>query len=402
MKINILKEVNKVYANQNPSTYLRKYNNLNKFIANRKNFLLKLKLPPRLFYKTQTIDFGSGSGQNTLVYDWLGSQCTLVEYDKKSCANSKKLFKKFAKNKFKIINKDIFKTNLNKKFDFVISNGVAHHTSNPKKNIKICSNHCKKNGFFILGIGETNGFFQRNLQRLILFMISKNTDQLIHYSKVLFPEHLSRSLKYSGRKIDEIIYDTYLNPCINTLTLNQILKEFKKNNLLLYSSNEFIEGLNFILSNNINQFKLINNKKMKRGARVDKELRLNEIQNVSLSNNKMYLNFSKKLNNANFSLNKLTKKINNQNFFKTRFYIPQKELLRYKQNILSLKIDNIIDREHNKIFFSEISTIFKILKSNLNKDKKFIKIRSYLKKCKKVFKGVNGVGMNYYVGYKIK
>ena len=36
MRINILKEVNKVYAKQNPSTYLRKYGNLNKFITNRK------------------------------------------------------------------------------------------------------------------------------------------------------------------------------------------------------------------------------------------------------------------------------------------------------------------------------------------------------------------------------
>ena len=400
MRINILKEVNKVYAKQNPSTYLRKYGNLNKFITNRKNFLLKLKLTPRLFYKTKTIDFGSGSGQNTLVYDWLGSRCTLVEYDKKSCANSKKLFKKFAKNKFKIINKDIFKTNLNKKFDFVISNGVAHHTSNPKKNIRICSNHCKKNGFFILGIGETNGFFQRNLQRLILFMISKDKDQLIYYSKILFPEHLSRSIKYSGRTIDEVIYDTYLNPCINTLTLEEILKEFKKNNLLLYSSNEFIDGFKFFLSNNINQFKLINTKK--REIYDNKQLRLNEIQNISLSNNIMHLDFLKKLNNANFNLNKLTKKINNQNFFKTRFYIPQKELLNYKKNILNLKINNIIDRLHNKIFFREVSNIFKILSLNLTKDKKFIKIRSYLKNCKKVFKGVNGVGMNYYVRYKLK
>jgi hypothetical protein len=41
MRINILKEVNKVYANQNPSTYLRKYHNLSKFIANRKNFIKK-------------------------------------------------------------------------------------------------------------------------------------------------------------------------------------------------------------------------------------------------------------------------------------------------------------------------------------------------------------------------
>lgn len=45
MRINILKEVNKVYANQNPSTYLRKYHNLNKFITNKIRFagIIRLK-----------------------------------------------------------------------------------------------------------------------------------------------------------------------------------------------------------------------------------------------------------------------------------------------------------------------------------------------------------------------
>ena len=45
MRINILKEVNKVYAKQNPSTYLRKYGNLNKNITNKIKFagIIRLK-----------------------------------------------------------------------------------------------------------------------------------------------------------------------------------------------------------------------------------------------------------------------------------------------------------------------------------------------------------------------
>ena len=52
--------------------------------------------------------FGSGMGLNTIVYSSLGANCTLIEYDKKSVLHSQKLFKKFSKNNYKIINQDIF------------------------------------------------------------------------------------------------------------------------------------------------------------------------------------------------------------------------------------------------------------------------------------------------------
>ena len=77
----------------------------------------------------------------------------------------------------------------------------------------------QKGGFFILGIGETNGFFQRNLQRYILYSVCKNENEIIRFSKLLFKNHLNRAQKFSGRTKDEIIYDTYLNPKINTLSL---------------------------------------------------------------------------------------------------------------------------------------------------------------------------------------
>ena len=119
-----------------------------------------------------------------------------------------------------------------KKYDFVISNGVAHHTKDPKKNINICCKVLKKNGFFILGVGNKSGFFQRNLQRLILYNISDKEEDIIKYAKILFKNHLKRSVKYSGRKIDEIIFDTYINPKIENFTFNEIKNLFHKNNFI--------------------------------------------------------------------------------------------------------------------------------------------------------------------------
>ena len=225
----ITQKVNEVYNKHNPSLYLNNLSQVDKFIKDRINLLTALKLPERIFQNSTLIDYGSGTGLNTLVYDYLGAKCTLVEYDKKSYQYSKDLFKKFSKNKHQIYNKDIFSFRTNKKYDFVISNGVAHHTKNPILNLKICLKSLKNKGFFILGIGETNGFFMRNLQRLILYSLSNDQvlyslsndqEEIIQFAKILFKDHLKRSKKFSGRTSNEIIADTYLNPKINTLSLN--------------------------------------------------------------------------------------------------------------------------------------------------------------------------------------
>ena len=111
----ITQKVNEVYNKHNPSLYLNNLSQVDKFIKNRINLLTALKLPERIFQNSTLIDYGSGTGLNTLVYDYLGANCTLVEYDKKSYQYSKDLFKKLSKNKYKIYNKDIFSFRTNKK-----------------------------------------------------------------------------------------------------------------------------------------------------------------------------------------------------------------------------------------------------------------------------------------------
>ena len=50
------------------------------------------------------------------------------------------------------------------------------------KSIKHAINFLKKDGILILGLGETNGFFQRNLQRYILYSLSRDKNELIKYN----------------------------------------------------------------------------------------------------------------------------------------------------------------------------------------------------------------------------
>ena len=397
----VIEKLNKVYRKQNPSTYLKNLNHLDKFIKNRENLLLKLKLPKKIFLNSNLIDFGSGTGLNTIVYSSLGANCTLIEYDKKSVLHSQKLFKKFSKNNYKIINQDIFKTKISKKYDFVISNGVAHHTKDPFLNLKICIKSLKKGGFFILGIGETNGFFQRNLQRYILYKLAKNNNEIKTFATKLFKEHLKRSKKYSGRTIHEIIHDTYINPKINTLSLIDILNFFNKKKIDVYSFYGNKKTLNDFLDQEITQFKLKNSETKIRKKKL-LNLNLHDIENFSLSNNKNLKNYNQtfsQLDQLNRSLNEFTENINDLEFFKIK-NINFEKIKDLSKKIKNIKKIDIINKQHNLKFLNECYNLFKILNSKNIKLNKFLEIKKYLSKCKVLLKGLNGTGMNYIVGYK--
>lgn len=334
-----------------------------------------------------------------MLYDWLGAKCTLIEYDKKSFHNSKLLFKKYAKQKFYNINQDIFKLpKYLKKFDIVISNGVAHHTKDPKKNIKICINHLKKNGFFILGIGNKSGFFQRNIQRLILYKISNNEKEILKNAKILFKEHLNRSVKYSGRKINEIIYDTYINPKINTLSTNEIEEEFKKNKIKLYSSFTEIKKIEDFL-NPSQQFSIKNNKF---NNEKNYGLNINDLQELTLTNNQIDYNsnYFIKLKKIFFSISKLTRNYDDLNFYDKNILIKTSQIYDIRNKIKKINKIDILNKNYNVKFFNEMIKILKILDLKCKTNVKLKKIKSNLKNSKHIFKKYCGVGMNYYVGYK--
>lgn len=402
--ITITKKVNEVYNKHNPSLYLNNLSQVDKFIKNRINLLMALKLPERIFQNSTCIDYGSGTGLNTLVYDYLGAKCTLVEYDKKSYQYSKDLFKKYSKNKYQIYNEDIFSFRTDKKYDFVISNGVAHHTKNPILNLKICLKSLKKNGFFILGIGETNGFFMRNLQRFILYSLCNSQEEIIKFAKILFKNHLQRSQKFSGRTINQIIADTYLNPKINTLPLNQLILFFKRNNIELYSSYDTIKSLDNLLEIDTNQLKLKNSNKNRNFKKIKLKinLNLNDLRSFSISNNFFKQSYSfvySKMSVLNNKLNKLTSSIND-NDFKKKKKLNINLVKSIYSNISNFDKVDLLNKKSNLNFLKELEFLIKILNTGISRKKKLFKIKKYLLNCKVLLKGFCGVGMNYLVGYK--
>lgn len=400
-KKRIIDQVNEVYKKKNPSTYIKDFNKkkIKLLVDNRKKFLLeKLHLPPRIFRNSELLDLGCGSGQNSIFYDWYGSNCTLVEFDKSSFLNTKKLFEQFSQNKTTFVNKDLFKFNTKKKFDFVISNGVAHHTHDIRKNINHAAKFLKKDGILILGIGETNGFFQRHLQRHILFNVAKDNDDIIKISKLLFKENLLRAKKYGGRSEDEIIYDTYLNPKIETLSFDQVQNIFNRNQLSLYSLDENEFNIENLYGNNSEQYKVIfKNKK----SFLRKNYFLNSVINFSLSKETKKFKSPEidKINKVNKMQNNLTNMFNDQTPNNHKLKEINNILKIYKNKIKNIKKIDIIDKKNLILFLNETKKVLNILKLKDNKIK-IEKLYSVIRKNKKLFRKLNGKGMNYFVGIK--
>tara|TARA_B100000795_G_scaffold263660_1_gene243121 strand:- start:866 stop:1654 length:789 start_codon:yes stop_codon:yes gene_type:complete len=261
----------------------------------------------------------------------------------------------------------------------------------------------KKDGILVLGLGETNGFFQRNLQRYILYSLSRDKNELIKLAKLFFSENLKRAKKYGGRTISEIIYDTYINPRIDTLSFQEIKKLFKKNKLDIYSSDE--DNFNYREMSGINNY-YYSMKQKKNGNNKDLEEQnflLNALVNFSS------LETPSKLKNRNHIIlkkisniqNKLTNVIKNQSIQGFKRLKKDRFLKKYKETLSQLKKIDIIDKEQTLTFLNEVSSIFNILNSKINKINKINKLKIVIKKNKSLFRGRCGKGMNYYVGIKV-
>ena len=353
-------------------------------------------MPPKIFKNTELLDLGCGTGQNTIHYDWAGAKCTLVEYDKYSFLKAKDLFKNYAKNKFKILRSDLFKFKSNKKFDFVVTNGVAHHTYDVLKNIKLAIKYLKRDGFLILGIGETNGFFQRHLQRYILYNLSSDHNEIYKLSKLFFYENLNRAKKFGGRSIDEIIYDTYLNPKINTLSFHQIKNLLKKNKVNLYSFDEDAFDFRKVYGFNKSYFGAL-----KKNQNEENNFLINSLVNFAYhgkKNDALVKNY-KILNNILNIQSKLADKMNDQSIDTFKKLDVEKLIKHLSSENKKLSKIEIINKKNNIKFLEEILKIFIILKQK-NKNIKIKKLKKTIENNKFLFKGFNGKGMNFFVGMK--
>ena len=204
-----------------------------------RNFFLK-SLKNFIGFKKNVVEVGAGTCQWS-NYLAIGTNNNIYSFD--SSLNSLKIGKAFAKknniNNVSFVRGDIFDQIFNDEtFDFLICNGVLHHTKDPYLGFVNIIKSVKKNGYVVIGLYNKIGRLRTKLRKYLYKFLGKRIIKFID-------PVLRKTSKESHDKINAWIKDQYMHPVESTHSFDEVLKWFDKNNI------EFI--------NSIPKFSLFNN-----------------------------------------------------------------------------------------------------------------------------------------------
>jgi SAM-dependent methyltransferase len=197
-----------------------------------------LKFPPRMFRGATLLDAGAGTGERTVFYSRWGARCTLADINADALARARTIFDRFAPSdhQARFIESSLFGLSLSDTYDLVVCDGVLHHTADKERGFSHLAQYVGADGYFILGIGNRAGYFRANLQRLVLFHYGRTPEAIEALAPRFFPERLERAVRFGGRTRRAIIYDSYVNPKIDTPLVSDVLRWFHEAGLTLYST----------------------------------------------------------------------------------------------------------------------------------------------------------------------
>jgi SAM-dependent methyltransferase len=195
-----------------------------------KNIFLK-KLKNFIGFNKLLIEVGSGTCQLS-NYLAIGTNNQVCAFDTslKSLTLGKDFADKNDVKNIKFIRGDIFDEIFEKEsFDFVLCNGVLHHTKNPPKAFSNIASYLKKDGYILVGLYNRIGRIRTILRKYIFKIFGKKL--LLKLDPVL------RKFKNeSDDKIQAWIRDQYLHPLESVHTFDEVLEWFELNNIEFINS----------------------------------------------------------------------------------------------------------------------------------------------------------------------
>ena len=217
------------------------------------NDLVK-SLKKKIGFNKTVLEVGSGTSQLS-NYLAIGTNNQIYALD--ASVESLKLGSNFAK-KNKIENvyfvngnifDDIFKF---EQFDFILCNGVLHHTGDTFRAFTQILKYLKKDGYIILGLYNKIGRFRTNIRRFLFKFFGK---KIIHILDPVVRE-LKKREKINQNKIDAWIQDQYEHPIEDQHLIDDVIREFNSNkieyissvpnmNADIYNSHDYFNKQNF-------------------------------------------------------------------------------------------------------------------------------------------------------------
>ena len=391
------KTVLNTFQEEIPSIYFSDKNKseYNKFRDNAEYVYRELfNFPKEMFKDKKLLDFGGGTGEQTVYLTNWGAHITHVEMNNLAISIAKKVFKKHGSNidKHKFINSSIFDFKTTKKFDIVHSRGVFSHTYYKERAFNKLASYLKPGGYLIFGDPNKIGGFQNMLQRFIVYSLGKSRDHMEEICETLFHDDITRSVKSRAvRTRRSIIFDRWIIEQQDDPSIEEVLTWFQKNNLRFYSSHpKFIFPY---LSNSMYSRKPFDIRLHKKYSILSEALYM--IKNTEDHDDYDY--YLKSLNKIYIKQKKLSDNLSSISP-DSKISIPSsiKMVSDYKNAIKNIDLAKPITIRLNT-FLKEVEGLFKILQT-----RDLIKVKKYLDKTEILFKGYVGVRHIDYIGYKEK
>ena len=124
---------------------------------------------------------------------------------------------------------DIFK---HESFDYILCNGVLHHTGNTVKAFEQIIKYLKKDGYIVLGLYNKLGRIRTNVRRFLYKILGK---KIVFILDPVIRE-LRKNPQINKNKIDAWLQDQYEHPIEDQHFMDEVLQLFKKNNIKFVSS----------------------------------------------------------------------------------------------------------------------------------------------------------------------
>ncbi len=195
-----------------------------------KNYLAR-EFKKFIGFNKNVLEVGCGTGQLSLYFA-IGNNNRIFALD--PTLASINLGRKFSKenkiNNVKFINADIFDDVFNNEvFDFIWTNGVLHHTKNPKLAFDTISKYLKKDGYILVGLYNRYGRLRTLIRRFLYKIFGK--------SIVMIFDPILRNIKKENKEqIKSWIRDQYEHPVESLHTLDEVLHWFRMNNIEFINS----------------------------------------------------------------------------------------------------------------------------------------------------------------------
>lgn len=197
------------------------------------------KFPSKMFDGADLIDFGAGTGENTIYLANWGARCTLVEMNEKAQKISKEVFQKYAKcgtdHNFVLSSIFDYSPDQERLYDIVHCRGVLSHTAAKEDAFRKIAKFVKPGGFLIFGDPNKAGGFQNMLQRFAVYQFASSPDEMVEVCELLFKEDIDRSEKTVPRTRRAIIFDRWVIQSQDDPSVAEVVSWAQESGLRMYS-----------------------------------------------------------------------------------------------------------------------------------------------------------------------